>query len=108
RLVTQRCVRKTKAKRKLWRVWLIDVARNVFFIVAIGKRRRVVLRGGAAGVERIVVNRNLSDVARPRHRKPSRRTCFAKQSRRERGASLNSREPRGKNRRNMFDGPGKN
>src|SRR5262249_59161003 len=68
----------------------------------------IVLYGGAARVERVVVNGNLPDTARPRHGKLSPRTSFTEQGSGERGASLNSRKPRGKNRRNMLDCPGQN
>src|SRR5262249_35711686 len=104
----QRSVREPKSKWKLRKIRFIEIARNEFLVVAIGKRSCIVLNRGTASVERVVVNGNLSDTARPRHRKLSCRTCFAKQCADKSWPSLNSREPRSKNRRNMLGSPRKN
>src|SRR5690348_9456346 len=98
-------VRQPEAKRELWAVLFVDVARNIFFIATAGRARQVNLPYGPPGIQRIVIERLLADAARPTYGKPSAGIYIAKQGAHKRGPCLNARKPSGHHCGHMLERP---
>src|SRR5208282_623987 len=107
RSVAEARIGKSVAKRKLRTILLVDIARNIFVRGDRRRLREVRVSRWTSRIQRVVVQRFLTDAARPSHGKLTVWIRFSIEYTHQCRTGLDARKPRGENCRHMFERPGK-